>query len=77
MIYMYKQSTYASGIPSQDKTLHYPMADQNFSPLPVIDKSNTVHMAQDVIYLEVDGFLPNWKTYGFKVEIDKPGAKVK
>ncbi|KIJ58221.1 hypothetical protein HYDPIDRAFT_171356 [Hydnomerulius pinastri MD-312] len=41
----------------------------------IINKSNTVNMLEDVIFLEVDGILPNWKTYGFKLIIDTPGAK--
>ncbi|KIJ59684.1 hypothetical protein HYDPIDRAFT_118173 [Hydnomerulius pinastri MD-312] len=32
-------------------------------------------MLEDVIFLEVDGILPNWKTYGFKLIIDTPGVK--
>ena len=46
------------------------------SPLPIINQTNKVCMAGDVIYIELDGCLRNWNTYGFQVEIDEPGTKV-
>lgn len=42
----------------------------------VINKTNTISVHGDVIFFEVDGVLPNWKTYTFKVSFDGLGTKV-
>jgi hypothetical protein len=49
----------------------------NMSSPMVIDKTDTVSVRGDVIFFEVDGVLPNWKTYTFKVSFDGLGTKVR
>ncbi|KAG1778116.1 hypothetical protein EV702DRAFT_1044807 [Suillus placidus] len=44
------------------------------SPI-VIDTTNTVSVCGDIVFFEVDGVLPNWKTYSFKVSFHGPGTK--
>ncbi|KAG1847254.1 hypothetical protein C8R48DRAFT_677599 [Suillus tomentosus] len=41
----------------------------------VVDKTDTVTVCGDVVFFEVDGVLPNWKTYTFKASFDGPGTK--
>ncbi|KIJ06807.1 hypothetical protein PAXINDRAFT_19992 [Paxillus involutus ATCC 200175] len=40
-----------------------------------IDKSNAITMLEDIIFLEVDGIVPNWNTYSFSVQVVTPGTK--
>ncbi|KAG2128776.1 hypothetical protein BD769DRAFT_1387357 [Suillus cothurnatus] len=41
----------------------------------LIDKTDTVTVCGDVVFFEVNGVLPNWKTYTFKASFDGPGTK--
>ncbi|KIK90872.1 hypothetical protein PAXRUDRAFT_14097 [Paxillus rubicundulus Ve08.2h10] len=41
-----------------------------------IDKSDAIKMLKDVLFLEIDGIVPNWNMYSFSVQIDTPGVKV-
>lgn len=41
-----------------------------------INKTDSISVCGDVIFLEIDGVLPNWKNYCIKLNIETPGVKV-
>ncbi|KAG1799694.1 uncharacterized protein HD556DRAFT_1534311 [Suillus plorans] len=41
----------------------------------LVDKTHTADVCGDVVFLEIDGVLPNWNHYCVKVSFDTPGTK--
>ncbi|KAG2065757.1 hypothetical protein BDR04DRAFT_1121639 [Suillus decipiens] len=41
----------------------------------LVDKTHTASVCGDVVFLEIDGVLPNWNNYCIKVLFDTPRTK--
>ncbi|KAG1823589.1 uncharacterized protein BJ212DRAFT_1476457 [Suillus subaureus] len=40
-----------------------------------INKTDSISVCGNIIFLEIDGVLPNWKNYCIKLNIETPGVK--